>query len=312
MYRTKVLNYLNEYYLKPILEFDGLTIDGDDSLCRLKRIDADEQGKSSYLINQTKDKNFSFVKDYESFYAWKQNKDHLEFFNPFIKYKHALFLLLMSSPVLYTRFCKTIDNDEELSDLIVSEQLDITQEELLKYVNFQQLTTELNDNDEKIYAFSIELRSDNGDNWKCISKSPIKIVSIIMLMLYIIEYIDGLEPEIYTKCNNNWDDVEADLIHTLELYLKERKLNKKDMVKDQSLIEENRENIEYDLGSTNSSIDEMDEIDFINSSSQDENTDEEKVANTVNKSNEIDNMIKTVLINQDSIIEDDWSHLTFI
>lgn len=307
MYRTKVLNYLNEYYLKPILEFDGLTIDENDKLCRIKRIDADEQGKSSYLVNQTGDKNLSFVKDYDSFYAWKQNKDYLEFFNPFIKYKHALFLLLMSSPILYTRFCKTVESEEELSDLIVSEQLDITQEELLKYVNFQQLATETNDNDEKVFSFVVNLKSDNGDNWKCVSKSTIKIVSILMLMLYIIEFVDGIEPEIYKKCNSNWDDVEADLIHTLEMYLKERRLNKKDMIKDQAIIEENKDNIEYDLGDSG----EMDEVDFINSSTQETECDEEIVSKQ-KKINDIDNMIKTVLINQDSIESDDWSHLSFI
>ena len=43
MYRTKVLNYLYENYLEPILDFDGLTIDDNDPQCRIKRIDADEQ-----------------------------------------------------------------------------------------------------------------------------------------------------------------------------------------------------------------------------------------------------------------------------
>ena len=214
MYRTKVLNYLYENYLEPILDFDGLTIDDNDPQCRIKRIDADEQGKSSYLINMTGDKNLSFVKDYESFYTWKMNKDHLEFFNPFIKYKHALFLLLMSSPMLYTRYCKSINDESDLSDLVVSEQLDLTQAELLKYVDIQQITTKSVD-DEKIYSYSITLNSDNGDNWKCVSESPIKIVSIIMLMLYIIEFIDGIAPNIYYKCNSKWDEVEKDLINTL-------------------------------------------------------------------------------------------------
>lgn len=304
MYRTKVLNYLYENYLKPILDFDGLTIDDNDSQCRIKRIDADEQGKSAFLINTTGDKYLSFVKDYDSFYTWKMNKDHLEFFNPFIKYKHALFLLLMSSPMLYTRYCKSINDESDLSDLVVSEQLDLTQAELLKYVDIQQITTKSVD-DEKIYSFSITLNSDNGDNWKCVSESPIKIVSIIMLMLYIIEFIDGIAPNIYYKCNSNWDDVEADLIHTLELYLKERKLNKKDMVKDQELIEESKDNIAYDLGTIESDIDGED---FVNSANEDK-CDEEKLKDS---KDEINDMYKTVFVNQDQEISDDWSNLKFI
>lgn len=305
MYRTKVLNYLYENYLKPILEFDGLTIESNDPECKLKRIDADVQGKSSYLINSTGDKNLSFVKDYDSFYTWKMNKDHLEFFNPFIKYKHALFLLLMSSPMLYTRYCKTINDESDLSDLIVSEELDISQAELLKYVDIQQLATETV-GDEKIYSFSVTLNSDNGDNWKCVSKSPVKIVSILMLMLYIIEYIDGMAPDIYYKCNSNWDDVEADLLKTLELYLKERKLNKKDMVKDQELVEESKDNIVYDLGTVESEID--DGSDFVNSANEDK-CDEEKIKNP---NNDINDMYKTVFVNQDQDISDDWSSLKFI
>lgn len=304
MYRTKVLNYLYENYLKPILDFDGLTIDDNDSQCRIKRIDADEQGKSAFLINATGDKHLSFVKDYDSFYTWKMNKDHLEFFNPFIKYKHALFLLLMSSPMLYTRYCKSINDESDLSDLVVSEQLDLTQAELLKYVDIQQITTKSVD-DEKIYSFSVTLNSDNGDNWKCVSESPIKIVSIIMLMLYIIEFIDGIAPNIYYKCNSNWDDVEADLIHTLELYLKERKLNKKDMVKDQELIEESKDNIAYDLGTIESDIDGED---FVNSANEDK-CDEEKLKDS---KDEINDMYKTVFVNQDQEISDDWSNLKFI
>lgn len=304
MYRTKVLNYLYENYLKPILDFDGLTIDDNDPQCRIKRIDADEQGKSAFLINTTGDKHLSFVKDYDSFYTWKMNKDHLEFFNPFIKYKHALFLLLMSSPMLYTRYCKSISDESDLSDLVVSEQLDLTQAELLKYVDIQQITTKSVD-DEKVYSFSITLNSDNGDNWKCVSESPIKIVSIIMLMLYIIEFIDGMAPNIYYKCNSNWDDVEADLIHTLELYLKERKLNKKDMVKDQELIEESKDNIAYDLGAIESDIDGED---FVNSANEDK-CDEEKLKDS---KDEINDMYKTVFVNQDQEISDDWSNLKFI
>lgn len=304
MYRTKVLNYLYENYLKPILDFDGLTIDDNDPQCRIKRIDADEQGKSAFLINATGDKHLSFVKDYDSFYTWKMNKDRLEFFNPFIKYKHALFLLLMSSPMLYTRYCKSISDESDLSDLVVSEQLDLTQAELLRYVDIQQITTKSVD-DEKIYSFSITLNSDNGDNWKCVSESPIKIVSIIMLMLYIIEFIDGMAPNIYYKCNSNWDDVEADLIHTLELYLKERKLNKKDMVKDQELIEESKDNIAYDLGTIESDIDGED---FVNSANE-EKCDEEKLKDS---KDEINDMYKTVFVNQDQEISDDWSNLKFI
>ena len=305
MYRTKVLNYLYENYLEPILDFDGLTIDDNDPQCRIKRIDADEQGKSSYLINMTGDKNLSFVKDYESFYTWKMNKDHLEFFNPFIKYKHALFLLLMSSPMLYTRYCKSINDESDLSDLVVSEQLDLTQAELLKYVDIQQITTKSVD-DEKIYSYSITLNSDNGDNWKCVSESPIKIVSIIMLMLYIIEFIDGIAPNIYYKCNSNWDEVEKDLINTLELYLKERKLNKKDMVKDQELIEESKDNIAYDLGDVESNVDEI--SDFVNGANEDK-CDEEKLKNS---NDEINDMYKTIFVNQDQDISDDWSSLKFI
>ena len=42
---------------------------------------------------------------------------------------------------LYTRYCKSINDESDLSDLVVSEQLDLTQAELLKYVDIQQITT---------------------------------------------------------------------------------------------------------------------------------------------------------------------------
>lgn len=309
MYRTKVLNYLYKYYLKPILEFDGLTIDPNDRESKIKRMDAEENGKPAYLSNQSGEKMLSFVKDQDSFYAWKQNKDNLEFFNPFIKYKQALLLLLMSTPMLYTRYCKSLDNenDSELADILVGEVLDIPQSEILKYIDIQQLTT-VNEDDEPIYSYAITINSDNGDNWKCVSKSPVKIVSIIMLMLYVIEYID-IAPEIYVKCENSWEKVEEDLIKTLEAYLKERKLNKKDMVKEQALIDESND-IAYDLGNVDvRDIDDLDGEDFANSA--DDTVDEEKIKNPKEKIEDTP-AYKSVFVNSDQIMDDDWQHLKFI
>lgn len=309
MYRTKVLNYLYNYYLKPILEFDGLTIDPHDRESKIKRMDAEENGKPAYLSNLAGDKMLSFVKDQDSFYAWKANKDNLEFFNPFVKYKQALLLLLMSTPMLYTRYCKSLDeeNDSEIADILVGEALDIPQAEILKYIDIQQLTT-VNEDDEPIYSYSITLTSDNGDNWRCVSRSPVKIVSIIMLMLYIIEYID-IAPEIYEKCDRSWEKVEEDLIKTLEAYIKERNLNKKDMIKDQALIEENND-IAYDLG--NSDVrDDLDGEDFVNSASEDDKADEEKIKNPDEKLEDTA-AYKSVFINADQIMDDDWQHLKFI
>lgn len=309
MYRTKVLSYLYKYYLKPILEFDGLTIDEDDPESKIKRMDADENGKPAYLSNLNGDKMLSFVKDQESFYAWKRNKDNLEFFNPFIKYKQTLLLLLMSTPMLYTRYCKNIDTDSDLSDMIASEVIDIPQSEILQRVNIEQLTTK-NEDDEQIFSFAITLNSDNGDNWRCISKSNVKIIAVIMLMLYIIEYID-IAPEIYEICDRDWGKVEEDLTKTLEAYLKERNLNKKDMIKDQSLIDDS-DNIKYDLGSDITEFDnDIDGEDFVNSGIE-EVTDEEKTIDKDKPKLEDTAAYKSVFVNADQIMDDDWQHLKFI
>lgn len=307
MYRTKILNYLYQYYLKPILEFDGLVIDENDRESKIKKIDADENGKPSYLSNLNGDKMLSFVKDQESFYAWKLNKDNLEFFNPFIKYKQALLLLLMSTPMLYVRYCKDCESDADLADAIAEEVVDIPQSEILKRVDIQQLTTK-NDDGEFIFSYSITLNADNGDNWKCVSQSTTKIVAIIMLMLYIIEYID-IAPEIYMKCGENWDNVEKDLIETLERYLKERKLNKRDMVKDQQLIEENND---INFAQTDiRDIELLDTNEFLNSGTNEEISDEEKVKND---KDDIKNTAayKSVFVNSDQLMDDDWQHLKFI
>lgn len=311
MYRTKVLNYLYKYYLKPILEFDGLTIDENDIESKIKRMDADENGKPAYLSNLDGTKMLSFVKDKESFYAYRRNKDNLEFFNPFIKYKQCLLLLLMSTPMLYTRYCKNIDedSDSDLSDMIASEVVDIPQSEILKYVNIEQLTTR-NDNDEPIYSFSVTLNSDSGDNWKCVYSSPVKIVSVIMLLLSIIEYID-IAPEIFDMCDCDWNKVEEDLIKTLDMYLKERNLNKKDMIKDQSLIDDS-DNIKYDLGSDITEFDnDIDGEDFVNSGIE-EVTDEEKTIDKDKPKLEDTAAYKSVFVNADQIMDDDWQHLKFI
>lgn len=312
MYRTKVLSYLYKYYLKPILEFDGLTIDPNDIESKVKRMDADENGKPAYLSNLDGTKMLSFVKDKESFYAYRRNKDNLEFFNPFIKYKQCLLLLLMSTPMLYTRYCKNIDEDSEsdLSDMIASEVVDIPQSEILKYVNIEQLTTR-NEDDEPIYSFSITLNSDSGDNWRCVYASPVKIVSIIMLLLSVIEYID-IAPEIFNMCDCDWNKVEEDLIKTLDMYLKERNLNKKDMKKEQ-LLENDGDNIEFNLSNSDvRDIDSMDGEDFLNSGEIEDESDEEKVANKESEDITKTEAYKSVFVNSDQLMDDDWQHLTFI
>lgn len=305
MYRTKVLSYLYKYYLKPILEFDGLTIDDNDLESKLRRMDADDEGKPAYLSNLSGDKMLSFVRDQESFYAYKRNKENLEFFNPFIKNKQALLLLLMSTPMLYTRYCKNIDDSEsDLSDIIAGETIDIPQSEILKYVNIEQLTTK-NEDDEPVYSYSVTLKPDNGDTWKCVSKSTVKIVSIIMLLLYIIEFID-YPPQIYGIMGNSWENVEEDLIKTLEAYIKERNLNKKDMLKEKVLDEND---IEYDLGDKNEIDDDINGEDFLNSA--DSHIDEEKISDKDNKIEDTEKY-KSVFVDSDQLMGDDWQHLTFI
>ena len=127
-----------------------------------------------------------------------------------------------------------------------------------------------------------------------------------MLMLYIIEFIDGIAPNIYYKCNSKWDEVEKDLIDAVELDLKERKLSEKDMVKEQERIEEAKDKSAYDLGNVESDVDEI--SDFVNGANEDK-CDEEKLKNS---NDEINDMYKTVFVNQDQDISDDWSSLKFI
>lgn len=235
-YRTKVYNKLDSYFLKPIMDFVGISLAGDKDCGLLKFIGCDklEKGKPvpQYFRNiYNKDKIYTLIHNQDEFINYRSRREDLDYFNPFVKHKNTLMLLLMCTPVIYEKIIESSDSDEDdIVDLIVDDELSVTQEEILNHVRIKQFPVTKNDDGENFYKYGIYFTSTEDDWIKIESITPNKIASMLMLMIKTMSYFD--EPlRVVDECNGDLDQVEAILLDLLEKYNKERELNRKDIKK---------------------------------------------------------------------------------
>lgn len=235
-YRTKIYNKLNEYFMKPIMSFVGLSL-ADDKYCGLLKMigcDKKENGKvvPLYFRNvYNNDKIYTLIRNQDEFINYRSRREELDYFNPFVKHKNTLMLLLMCTPVIYEKVIDDCgDGSDSIVDLIIDDELSVTQEEILNHVRIKQFPISHNDDDENIYKYAIYFTSNDDDWIKIESSSTNKIAAMLMLIIKTMSYFD--EPlQIVDECNGDLDQVETILIDLLDKYSKERELNRKDIKK---------------------------------------------------------------------------------
>lgn len=241
-YRTKQFNILFNEFLKPVMDFVGITISDDPGCGLIKYVGCDrrdEKGKvvPTYFVNQyNKDKIYTIVRSQDEFINYRSRKDDLDYFNPFVKYKNALLLLLMMTPVVYEKILDE-NTDYDIADLIVDDELNVTQEEILKHVRILQYPLEKDNFGESYYSYGIEFSSD--DMLSCEpelieslrSTDTDKIVSIWTLIFSIMNRFEEPLPILVSACGGSTTQLSDMFVEILKKYDKERELNRKDIKK---------------------------------------------------------------------------------
>lgn len=230
-YRTKVYKVLNETFLEPIMKFTGL-IFGYNVINELDYLTYLSEDKNKYIKDEN-GKCYVTINSEEDFAKYKLHKDELEYFNPFIKYKHTMFLLMQTLPVIYTKFCENDDSDETLG-FDESEIFSLESDEIIKYIDLKQEITK----DKKYkYILCARKKGNNENNSEdfiksieIVSEHENKIISMLILILKIISFID-CEPNIVMEFDNNYENLSDYLFNLLTSYARERELNKKDIKK---------------------------------------------------------------------------------
>ena len=210
-YRTKYHNLIWNNYLNKVFDFIGLTTESSSGCSRIKWVGCDYTKNNkpvpAYLITTKYDKENKvdihkinvIIKSQDEYFNFKANKDHYEYFNPIIKNKQMLKLLLMMTPIIYERYCITEDVDDdlkELVDMIVSDERTVTQEEIVNHVNVKQYPSIPGDDGELVYSFGMDITRDNGETCHFTASSKNKSVAILLLMIKTIELIDGEGPDL--------------------------------------------------------------------------------------------------------------------
>lgn len=238
-YRVKVYKEMETELLKPVMDFIGLTFDTSKEHFRQYRwidLDRDEKNRPivQHLRNKFKDdKIFINVGSYEEYVNFRNNREEYDYFNPFIKDRNTLHLLLLMSPVIYERFCNDEDSDDldDLVDLIVNNETAVTQEEIFKHVNIKQHPLRKSkDSMENIHKFSVEILRKSGEEFTLIAEANSKITAMWILMLKIMDLLDDT-PDIVYSHDGIFDDVKVTISDMFERYSKERELNNKDLRK---------------------------------------------------------------------------------
>ena len=242
-YRTKIYNIVNKKYLEPIMKFIGLIVDHDNEICSMLAWSGDSEeeeydsrhktykkGKPRYFINDKREppKIYTFLESQDEFLRYKKNNDKLEYFNPLCKWNNAQHLLMLCIPTIYERYCITKESDDVLDyiDELLFDRVITSQEEILKAINIKYFPVELDtETGDKIYHYEIRIRRDNGEENILVSKSPNRCVCLLMLITRIISLIDDL----YTE--EELIGLQVQMTKDLELYIKERDLNNRDLKK---------------------------------------------------------------------------------
>ena len=247
MYRTKIYDKLEKQFLLPIIDFVGLGIDNSTECGLLKWIGCCKRDKETgkvipkFFTNPyNEDKIYAIARNQNEFINFKSRKDELEFFNPFIKYKNALLLLLYTQPIVYERYCISEPDEDNLAELIVNDEIDYSPQELYKYVSIKQFPVTKDEFDNAYYKFSVDMtvkvsgsksnESDVGYMNEVSASSKIKIAAVIMTIIKVMGVLEEA-PEILDDFNGNYEDLQIYLEDLLEKYVKERELNRKDLKK---------------------------------------------------------------------------------
>lgn len=236
MYRTKVFNILQNEFLKPIMDFVGICRSDDTGCGLLKIVGADKRDKKgkvvpTYFMNKTQEKVYTIVNSQDEFINYRSRRENLEYFNPFVKSKNALLLMLMTTPVVYEKVISGVDdNEDDISSIICDDELAVTQEDILKRVQILQYPSEMTEDDKLLYTYAIKISESDEAVIELKSSSTNQIIAMLMLIMKIMSYFD--EPlEVIDKFNGSLDDVQVYLDDLLVKYEKERTLNSKDIKK---------------------------------------------------------------------------------
>ena len=244
-YRTKVYDFLNKKYLKPILKFVGLTIDKSNEISMLAWVgdNVDEEydrhshkvskkGHPNWFINDKKDpfRIYTFIESQDEYLKYRKNSDKLEYFNPFAKWANAQMLLMLMIPNLYERYCLTDEcNEDDYDDYIdelLFDRVMVTQEELLKHVNIKYFPVEMDEETgESIYHYEINITRDNGEEVTLVSRSKNRSVCLLILMTKILALVDEIIDI------EEIDNMKPELEEMIEKYMRERELNYRDLKK---------------------------------------------------------------------------------
>lgn len=238
MYRTKIYNKLYNDLLIPILTFLGLYVKEDKlgNMCIqwIGEFKKNEKGEMepTYLTNPHNDnKKYILINSQEGFIKFKSLKGEMDYFNPFIRYKNALSLLLMCVPSVYGMIYDSSDDD--LASLIVDDDINSDTEDMFKKISIKQYPVYKDELDVPWYKYSIEMVNPNNhdviDEVSAIAKT--KIVAIIMLICKIMDLFEETPSIISSGFEGRFDDFQLYLEEMLEKYLKERELNRKDLKK---------------------------------------------------------------------------------
>lgn len=241
-YRTKQFNILFNEFLKPVMDFVGITISDDPGCGLIKYVGCDrrdEKGKvvPTYFVNQyNKDKIYTIVRSQDEFINYRSRKDDLDYFNPFVKYKNALLLLLMMTPVVYEKILDE-NTDYDIADLIVDDELNVTQEEILKHVRILQYPLEKDNFGDSYYSYGIEFSSDDMSSCEpeliesLRSTDNDKIVAIWTLIFSVMNRFEEPLPMLVSACGGSTTQLRDMFVEILKKYDKERELNRKDIKK---------------------------------------------------------------------------------
>lgn len=236
-YRTKIYNKLKDYYLKPIMDFIGIARSDDSGCGLLKYVGCDKRDRETgeithvYFTNTfNNDKIFTLIDSQDELMNFRSRRENLDYFNPFVKSKNTIMLLLMTAPVIYEKVhIQNSDTDEDLVNSIIEDELDITQEDILNTVKIKQYPIEKS-HDSSIYKFEAEINYGEDNSISIITTSTEKIVAILMLIINIMCKFDN-PPDRLVQLNNDFDAFEEEMMTLLEKYSKERELNRKDIKK---------------------------------------------------------------------------------
>ena len=268
-YRTKYHNIIWNEYLSRIFDFIGLAIDNSSGCSLIKWVGCNYTKNNkpvpAYFITTKYDRETKtdiqkinvLIRSQDEFFNYKANKEKYDYFNPVIKYKQMLKLLLMMAPVIYERYCITDESDDlkGLVDMIVSDERTVTQEDIINHVNIKQYPSKSGLDGEMEYSFGMDITRDNGETCHFESTSKNKSAAILLLMIKTVELIDGEGPDLDEAY---FEPIQLEIEELFEEYAKERERNYKDLknVKIENEVTEFNDFNEDDLAF----IDDTDEL----------------------------------------------------